>query len=243
MTARDFQLVLGIDTATPIQSIAVIDGDRALEDCKRRVTFDHASSLLANIHEGFREHDLQVADLDLISVGIGPGSFTGARIGLSLAKGLARADNLPLVGVSSLACLTYPHAITRPIDYVIGAYDARRHEVYTATYQYSEGTLSQIDEDRLESPEDLRERALDLAAEGERVQIVGNGAEKFDALADIRRPRIQVLPPWTQGPSAAAAAILGRERLLTSGPDPLDELEPNYIRPSSAEENFGKGEE
>lgn len=234
----DYNYVLGIDTATPIQSVAVLDGDRAMEDCKRRVKFDHSSSLLLNISEGFDDHGLDVDDLDLVAIGIGPGSFTGVRIGLSLAKGLARAADLPLVGVSSLAALTYPHAIVDAVDYVIGAYDARRREAYTGTYQHTGGDFLQVDEDRLASPGDLRNRALDLAARNREVQIVGNATDAFDELGDIHRKRVQILPPWRQGPSAVAVATLGRAKMNRQGADSLHELEPNYIRPSSAEENY-----
>jgi len=233
-----YNYVLGIDTATPIQSVAVLDGDRAMEDCRRRVKFDHSSSLLLNISEGFDDHGLEVTDLDLIAVGIGPGSFTGVRIGLSLAKGLARAAKLPLVGVSSLAALSYPPAIVDPVDYVIGAYDARRREAYTGTYQYADGEYVEIDEDRLASPEDLRRRALDLAARHRQVQLVDNATEAFDVLGDITRKRVRILPPWRQGPSAVAVALLGRREMSRRGADSLHELEPNYIRPSSAEENY-----
>jgi len=236
MSDGSYRYVLGLDTSTPIQSIAVLEGERALEDCKRRVSFDHASSLLANIGEGFDEHDIETGDLDLVAVGIGPGSFTGIRIGLSLAKSLARGHDLPLVGVSSLACLSYPFAATCGADYVVAAYDARRREVYTATHQY-DGKLRTVDDDRLEAPADLRERILDLAARGNTVAIVGNGAEEFGELGDLRRKRVRVLPVWTQGPSGVAAALLGREKVRREGADSIRELEPRYIRPSSAEEN------
>jgi tRNA threonylcarbamoyladenosine biosynthesis protein TsaB len=237
MSSDDYQYVLGIDTATPIQSVAVLEGDRAMENSKRRVKFDHSSSLLANLSEGFDDHDLRVEDLQLISIGIGPGSFTGVRIGLSLAKGLARAAELPLVSVSSLAALTYPHAITESVDYVIGAYDARRREAYSGTYRHDGEHFHQIDEDRLESPEALRDRALELAEGGKQVQIVGNATEAFEVLGEMNRPGIQILPAWTQGPSGVGAAVLGRRKMQRDGADSLHELEPNYIRPSSAEEN------
>lgn len=237
MSLDDYQYVLGIDTATPIQSVAVLDGDRALENSKRRVKFDHSSSLLANLSEGFDDHNLEVEALDLISIGIGPGSFTGVRIGLSLAKGLARAAELPLVSVSSLAALTYPCALLESVDYVIGAYDARRREAYTGTYIHDGQRFQQSDEDRLESPEALRDRALELADDGAQVQIVGNATEAFDVLGEMDQPGIQILPDWKQGPSGVGAAVLGRRKIQRDGADSLHELEPNYIRPSSAEEN------
>jgi len=236
MSDESYRYVLGLDTATSIQSVAVLDRERALEDCARRVAFDHASSLLANIDDGFDEYDIDTDDLDLVAVGIGPGSFTGTRIGLSLAKSLARGYDIPLVGVSSLTCLTYPVAVLRSGDYVVGAYDARRREVYTATHQY-DGELRTVHEDRLEAPEELRERILDLAARGTRVAVVGNGAEAFDVLGDLQRKRVQVLPAWTRGPSGVAAGLLGRETVRRQGADSIRELEPHYIRPSSAEEN------
>ncbi len=237
MSDDEYRYVLGIDTATPIQSVAVLDGVRALEDSKRRVKFDHSSSLLANLSEGFDDHDLRVEDLDLIAVGIGPGSFTGVRIGLSLAKGLARAADLPLVSVSSLAALAHPHALRASVDYVIGAYDARRREAYTGTYRHDGDRLHEVDFDRLATPEQIRDRAVELGSQEARVQIVGNAAEAFEPLSELGHPNVQVLPPWTQGPSAVGIAVLGRHRMQRHGADSLQTLEPNYIRPSSAEEN------
>lgn len=248
--SQDYTYALGLDTATNLQCIALLEGDRLIEECKRRVKFDHSSSLLSNVAEALEEHGLGVEALDVIGVGIGPGSFTGTRIGLSLAKGLARQLQIPLAGVSSLAALAFPEAVSHPEAYVVAAYDARRQEVYTGTYMMhgDAGSSSKpegmeaIDEDRLADPGELRERILDRAASGHRVVVVGNGAAAYDELGSLRHSRVRVLPAWFDGPSPAACAVLGRRKVIEQGEgDSLRDLEPNYIRASSAEENLKAG--
>ncbi|MFB6262480.1 MAG: tRNA (adenosine(37)-N6)-threonylcarbamoyltransferase complex dimerization subunit type 1 TsaB [Bradymonadaceae bacterium] len=233
-------LALGIDTATPVQSIALMDGDRLIEDCRRRVEFDHSSSLLANLDDGFREHDWEPGDLDLIAVGIGPGSFTGVRIGLSLAKGIARGAEVPLVGVSSPGCQATSHARRSPGRYVCAAYDAQRREVYTGTFVHrreSDRTVPVVD-DALVEPAELRARLERWADDEDRtITVVGNGTERFEELGRWDRPDIRALPPADATPSGVDAIRLGRQAFDERGPDDLARLEPNYIRPSSAEEN------
>jgi tRNA threonylcarbamoyladenosine biosynthesis protein TsaB len=228
---------LGLDTVTPIQSIGLVEGERVLDACERRVSYDHSSTLLDNIRNLLEARSLALEDLAGIAVGIGPGSFTGARIGLALAKGLARGSDLPLVGLSSLACLTFRQAVAHPGDDVCGAYDARRDEVYTGTYRWTGDVLETIEEDRIAQPDTLREQFERRADDGRVTWLVGNGVQTFEPLGRQGRNGIHPLPAWEQGPSGVAAALLGQRRLEETGADDLDVLEPNYIRPSSAEEN------
>lgn len=250
--------VLALDTATKIQAIALLRDDTPLEDVQHRVAFDHGSSLLTNVSETLDEHDLAPDDLDLISVGIGPGSFTGLRISLALAKGLAIGSNIPIVSVSSLAALAYPHARNFPSATIIPAYDARRQEVFCGMYAWQPDpvdgdesdvstprTLQQLDDDRAIPARQLRSRLeerigpqpnANTPPDSPNLVLVGNGPDTYDCLSDWSDPRVRIIPSWMGRVTAVAAGFLGRSVVSSSGSDDTSTLEPNYIRASSAEE-------
>ena len=236
-------IMLGLDTVTPIQSIALLEQQRVLDACERRVSYDHSSTLLDNIHELLEARSIAIEDLRGLAVGTGPGSFTGARIGLALAKGLVRGADLPLVGISSLACLAFRQAVAHPGDDVCACYDARREEVYTGTYRWTGDALETIDDERIAAPSSLREQFEARGDDGRDTWLVGNGVQTFEPLGRDDHSRVHPLPAWEQGPSGVAATLLGRRQLEQQGSDDIDVLEPNYIRPSSAEENRRREDE
>ncbi|MBA2663768.1 MAG: tRNA (adenosine(37)-N6)-threonylcarbamoyltransferase complex dimerization subunit type 1 TsaB [Bradymonadaceae bacterium] len=229
-----YRRVLAIEAATRIQSLALIDGEEVLEHRQQRVRFDHGSILVRNIDELFAAQNLSIHDVDLIVVGLGPGSFTGLRVAMAMAKALARAAEKPLVGVSSLAALAYSVAIVRPQATVCAMIDARRDEVYTGVYRLERDVLQTLDAEHTASPSSLGELLMARATSGP-VFIAGNAQAAYPDLDIWREPFVQTLPGWTQTPSAIAAALLGRERAVHLGADDLVSLEPNYIRPSDAQ--------
>jgi tRNA threonylcarbamoyladenosine biosynthesis protein TsaB len=239
---RSDRTILALDTSTNVQAIALLDGERLLEDRSRRVPFNHSSSLLANVDETLQAHEHEPEDLDAIAVGIGPGSFTGTRISLALAKALARRLDVPLVGISTLAAVAYRPACTHPDATVIAALNAGRHEVYAGTYTACDGNLQQLEEDRLQGVDTVVEALEKRRADGASVVVVGSAVEAYDAFDELHRD-IVVMEPSLGSPCALAVAHLGRDRLIASNGegDALHELEPNYIRPSSAEENLKAG--
>jgi tRNA threonylcarbamoyladenosine biosynthesis protein TsaB len=239
--------MLALDTSTNVQAIALLDGERLLEERSRRVPFNHSSSLLANVDETLQAHEHEPEDLDAIAVGIGPGSFTGTRISLALAKALARRLDVPLVGISTLAAVAYRPACTHPDATVVAALNAGRHEVYAGTYSAADsppekGELRQLEDDRLQGVDTVVEALEQRRADGASVVVVGSAVEAYDAFGELHR-NIVVMKPSLGSPSALAVAHLGRNRLIASDGegDALHELEPNYIRPSSAEENLKAG--
>lgn len=250
--------ILALDTATKIQAVAVLRGQTPLEDVRHRVAFDHGSSLLTNVSEALAEHDLQPADLDAIAVGIGPGSFTGLRISLALAKGLAISRDIPLVGVSSLAGLALPFARSFPNARIVPAYDARRKEVFCAEFGWRQSNRG--DEQKLESlgeeravPADRLREELESSLESPSDQstprtnspdivLVGNGPHTYDRLGEWDDPRVYIVPDWLGRVSAVSIGLLGMGKHARSGGDDISAMEPNYIRPSSAEEAKQAGE-
>src|SRR5690554_5506839 len=234
---KSYRRILAIDTATRTQSLALMDGETVLEHTQQRVKFNHGSTLLERVAQMLEAQELQVCDLDLIAVGRGPGSFTGLRVGIAIAKSLSRAKDIPLVGVSTLAACAHPEAA------VCAALDARRGEVYTGLYALDAGNadaLQNLAPDRTAANQDLREQLLKLA-KTRPVILVGDAPQKYEELARWRADaRIRVLEPWAAIPSAIAIAQLGRHAANAGYLDAVNTLEPNYIRPTEAEIKFGE---
>ena len=237
-----YQTILGLDTSTNVQAIGLLDGERMLDERSRRVPFNHSSSLLANVDETLSAHEREPADLDGIAVGIGPGSFTGTRISLALAKALARRLDIPLAAISTLAAVAYRSTQAHPDAVVVPALNAGRDEVYVGTYTARDGSLRRLEDDRLQSVSNVVDALERRRGDGASIVVLGSAVEAYDEFGDLHDD-IVVLEPSFGSPSALSVAHLGRRRLVeTDGAgDSIHETEPNYIRPSSAEENLKAG--
>ncbi len=231
-TAQTYERILAIETATRTQAIALIEGEEVVEHRVRRVVFNHGSSLLEGIDELLDERTIDLGDIDLFCAGLGPGSFTGLRVGLATAKALARAVDAPICGISSLAALSYSPALINPEATVVASIDARRREVYAAAYRWSEGELITVVEERATAPSDWID-FVDAELQGPLIQV-GDGQLRYPALAEWNNPQLRTLSTDVTPPSAVGVARLARHRATTDGPDDLISLEPNYIRPSDA---------
>ena len=231
-TSEKFARMLAIETATSTQAVALIDGDELLEHRVRKVVFNHGSSLLETIDQILEERTVELADIDLFCVGLGPGSFTGLRVGLATAKALSRAVDSPIVGVSSLAALAYGPARTAVGTTIAASIDARRHEVYAGAYRWKNGELITVVDECALSPEDWIDEVTD-GVSGPLLQV-GNASRRYDALAAWESSDMETISPQLVTVSAVGVALLGRFTAATAGPDDRHRLEPHYIRPSDA---------
>ena len=163
--------IILIETSTALCSVALsIDGEIASyrEDSSRQ----HASLTAPFVREVLEEKGLQVRDCDAVCVGMGPGSYTGLRVGVSTAKGLCFGAGIPLIAVSSLETLVWGVPQREGWKYIIPLIDARRMEVYTAVYTSSVQRVSPIEAKVIDPSSFARE-----LSEGE-VLFVGDGAAK-----------------------------------------------------------------
>jgi tRNA threonylcarbamoyladenosine biosynthesis protein TsaB len=184
---------------------------------------------------------LTTADVEGYAVGLGPGSFTGLRIGLATWKGLAYANRRPIAGCSSLAALALAAAPdAEPGALLVPLLDARKSEVYAGFYRAEAGGLVKVADEVAVPPAVLAERVRALAAEGARPVAFGEGYDAYEALLAPDVPR---LATGVRTPSAAAVAALLAGTLAGSAHDAqaLFALEPHYVRPSEAELKFPKG--
>lgn len=224
-------LILTIQTASPAGSVSVSNGERLLAEINLDVRRTPTEWLLQSIETLLANADLVKNDLDAIAVVKGPGSFTGLRVGLATAKGLALASNCPLLGISSLQTLAMQLPFTNMPVCVMQ--DARKQEVYTAPYQWEAGFPHATGEERVVKPEILLSR---IAGE---TLFIGSGALVYRALI-VRQlaARAHFVPAFLNLPRAGAAAALALHEWEAGRVFSADELMPVYLRPSEAELNF-----
>jgi tRNA threonylcarbamoyladenosine biosynthesis protein TsaB len=224
--------VLCLDTSTPTARVAIVDGAGAIVAGAEATAERHSAHVLKLCDEVLRAAGLRPDGLDAIACGAGPGSFTGLRVGLSVAKGLVLATGKPLLLVSSLQALALDIAREAPRApaFVVPCIDAGKGEVYAfACAVDAAGTVAAGGEPWRLSPEALAARLAELPG----ALLAGNGAERhaaaLDALlgAGLRRvTRVPIL-----GPTASSIGALALPRIERGEADDLEKSVPFYGRP------------
>lgn len=137
-------LILGIDTSTKISSVALYDSENGIiSKLELEVKFNHSDTLLKAIDTLFEFSKLKTSDIDRVAVGIGPGSFTGIRVGIGTAKGIAFAADKEIVGINSLEILAY--GLSYSSDLIIPMIDARKERIYYGVYKYVDSKLKIVE--------------------------------------------------------------------------------------------------
>jgi len=224
--------VLGIETSTGVEGVAVVEGERLLGEWTLSLPQSHSVRLLPSIDGLLKSLGMRIADVEGVAVSIGPGSFTGLRIGLSTAKGLCLSLGKPLVGVPTLQALALPFS---PSPYLLcPLIDARRGELFFSLYQGLGKGLKELLPPQVLPPEEVLRRVR-----GEEVILVGDGAllHKEFFMKELG-PKAHFPPPPFHHPRASAVAFLGLSRLREGQEDDLLTLTPLYGRPSDAELKF-----
>jgi len=215
--------ILALDTSTLVSSVAIASPEKLIEQ------------ILAMTK-------IKQVDLTGIAVSIGPGSFTGLRIGLATAKSMAYALNLPIVGVSTLAALAYHYPI--PNIYIAPMLDAQKGNVYTALYRWENGILQEVQAPEVKTFESVLQEGqlLDLP-----VVFVGDTAQKQALAIAEAGGNVMLAMSHLVMPRAANVAMLGLSEFAKGNTDHVMQLEPVYIRRSEAEvlweRRNGKSEE
>lgn len=220
--------ILALETSTLTGGVALLDGDCLLAEYTLSIRTTHSERLMAAVDRLLNDSGWGVETLEGVAVSIGPGSFTGLRIGVSTAKGLGMALGIPLVGVPTLDALAalLPHAS----DPVCPILDAKKGELYTSLFHWDGGRMVRDWEYLALTPEDLCSRLSGS------VIFVGDGVGAFgDLLRRALGVRAKLAPPGRRLPSAACVAQLGHDRLLSGETVEPARLTPLYIRPSEAE--------
>ncbi|MDR1960678.1 MAG: tRNA (adenosine(37)-N6)-threonylcarbamoyltransferase complex dimerization subunit type 1 TsaB [Gracilibacteraceae bacterium] len=231
--------ILTIDTTTAVTALSLCTGARLTGESFLHTERPHSERVLPLIEQLLDSCGLRPADLDLIGVARGPGSFTGIRIGIATAQGLAQALGIPALGLCSLDIMSWA-GWGRPEDIVV-LLDARRDEWYMARYRWASGEDGWRREP-LEAPQAVAVSALAarLAARPGDVILAGDGAERAGReLAGVPGARVRALPPEAALARGAYAAREARRCLAQGAPSgegaALWQVEPYYIRLPEAE--------
>jgi len=219
--------ILAVDTATPSCGVAIIDGERVCASASINPGHTHSRSVMPLLDMVLNVAGLCIDEIDVFAVTIGPGSFTGLRIGIACIKGLALALGKPVCGISALQALAAPfsHAAV-PVCPMI---DARKNEVYYALYGNRSDRPVEILPPRV-APVDKVVSEIDGPA-----LFVGTGAlAAKDAILKAKGRSALFVSSASAMINPAVVAELARDRIQEHGPDPVDTLCPLYIRPPDA---------
>ena len=229
-------IVLGIETSTPQVGCAVGGAEGVIAAFQATRGRRHAETLTPAIEFVLREAQIELGEVRVVAVGIGPGLFTGLRVGVTTAKAIALALRVPMVGLSSLDLLAFPLRFSPRL--IVPVIDAKRGEVFTASYRHVPGGVQQLSPPAVMSPADL---ASELEAQGDETLVAGDGALRY---AEVFRDLAQV-ELGTVGsayPSASALVELAQPRVLREEFVHSSEIHPLYLRTADARINWSQRE-
>ncbi|WP_461202851.1 tRNA (adenosine(37)-N6)-threonylcarbamoyltransferase complex dimerization subunit type 1 TsaB [Anoxybacillus sp. TBDG-1] len=222
--------VLAIDTSTFVMGIAIVDGQVVKGEMITNLKKNHSIRVMPAIEALLQECEISPQDLDRIVVAKGPGSYTGVRIGVTIAKTLAWTLNIPLVGISSLEVMA---ANAKYFDgLIVPLMDARRGQIYTGLYKVEGDNIQSIVADRVIL---ATEWANELKSYNEPILLVGNDSMLHEAVfVETLGRSVQVAPATLHNPRSSELAWLGINR----EPEDIHTFVPNYIRLAEAEANW-----
>jgi tRNA threonylcarbamoyladenosine biosynthesis protein TsaB len=225
-------LILGIETATEQVSVAIGGHEGVLglfEVCRGR---RHAETLTPAIDFLCKQADIELGEISVVAVDVGPGLFTGMRVGLAAAKALAQALRVPMIGMSSLDLLAFPLRHTeRTVAAVI---DARRGELFYALYRPVPGGVQRVTEPRCGRLDDF---LADVLPRGHELVCVGDGALRYREPIEVEL-RCEFAEQFLSRPSAAPLVQLAHARALREEWVNPWEIQPMYLRLPDAQINW-----
>ncbi|MBM7866132.1 tRNA (adenosine(37)-N6)-threonylcarbamoyltransferase complex dimerization subunit type 1 TsaB [Heliobacterium gestii] len=241
--------VLGIDCSTRVTALAVVDDDQVVAETFLHNDRPHSKRLLPAIEQLLALAELSLTDMAGLAVAIGPGSFTGLRIGLATVKGMAHPLGLPVVGVPTLDALAlngWPYR-----GYICPILDARKNEVYSCLYRGCTEGLEKVGSAQAVAPKELLEqlrRRMEESMDGQEapeatgpVLFLGDAVPVYrDLIEQSLGDGAVFAAAETRYPRGSQVARLGWRRLREGDTDDLHQLTPMYIRPSEAEVNWAK---
>ena len=235
--------ILAFDTTAKAVCAAVCEDEKLLSSYFAELPGVHTTeTLLPAIEIMLKNANLTIDDMELIAVSAGPGSFTGVRIGVATAKGLAFGKDIPCVEVSSVEALA--ENLSGLDGYIVPCIDARRGQVYTATFVSNGGEIKRLNEDRVMPVTELAHELCDVSAD---VYIVGDGYVSAHRVFEREGVQVKNTPPLLQKGSAASIGRVAYRKFKAGGAVSDRELSPKYLRMPQAErerlERLNKSEE
>ncbi len=229
-------LILGIDTATVQVSCAVGGHEGVLASTLSARGKRHAETLTPAVQFSCQQARIALTEISVVAVDLGPGLYTGLRVGVASAKAMAHALRVPMIGVPSLDLLAFPVRFTSKL--IVAALDARRGELFYAFYRQVPGGVQRLGEHRVGTADDL---ASELLASGEECLLVGDGAIRYREVFDGLN-KVDIVGEELAYPSASSLVMLAHAQALREQWVKPWELTPLYLRKPDAEINWSTRE-
>ena len=234
--------ILAFDSTARSASVAVLEDEQLLGGYDIDNGFTHSELLLPMAENLLKSLGIDIGEIGLFAVTVGPGSFTGVRIGAALVKGLAFGKDIPCVEVSSVEALA--ENLSGLDGYIVPCIDARRGQVYTATFVSNGGEIKRLNEDRVMPVTELAHELCNVSAD---VYIVGDGYVSARRTFEREGVRVKNTPSLLIKGSAASIGRVAYRKFKAGGAVSDRELSPKYLRMPQAErerlERLNKSEE
>lgn len=225
-------LILGIETATQQVGCAIGGHEGVLASAHSARGRRHAETLTPSIEFICHQARIELSEISVVAVDLGPGLFTGLRVGIASAKAFAHALRVPMIGVNSLDLVAFPVRFSPRL--IVACLDARRGELYYSFYRQVPGGMQRLTDPALGSPDDL---ASEIIARGEECLLVGDGPLRYpDVFSGLSK--VELASREAAYPSARSLVQLAHARALREEWVNPWELEPIYLRPPDAEINW-----
>ncbi len=229
-------LILGIESATDQVGSAIGGHEGVIASAHSARGRRHAETLTPQIDFVRRQAQVELAEISVVAVDLGPGLYTGLRVGISTATAIAHALGVPMIGVSSLDLVAFPVRFTSRL--IVAALDARRGEVFHAFYRQVPGGVQRVTDYRVATPDDL---ASELLAVNEECLLVGDGALRYAAtFAGLQR--VEIVEQGLSHPNARSLVQLAHAQALREEFVKPWEIKPLYLRKPDAEINWSTRE-
>jgi tRNA threonylcarbamoyladenosine biosynthesis protein TsaB len=225
-------LVLGIETATSQVGVAIGGHEGVIASFHSTRDRRHAETLAPAIKFVSEQAAVDLDEISVVAVDVGPGLFTGLRVGLASAKAIAHALSVPMIPVGSLDLVAFPARWSQRA--IVATVDARRGEIFHCLYRRVPGGIQRFTEVEISTPDELSAR---LEALGEDVLLIGGGAERYaEAFEDLHH--VELGPQALRYPDAGRMVELAHAQALREEFVPVWELEAVYVRAPDAEVNY-----
>ncbi|KAB3532423.1 tRNA (adenosine(37)-N6)-threonylcarbamoyltransferase complex dimerization subunit type 1 TsaB [Alkaliphilus pronyensis] len=226
--------LLAVDTSSIVATVAVMDEDKLIAEAVINNQKNHSQRLMPLIKEVLDNSNLSPADIDVYAAALGPGSFTGLRIGITTVKAMAQAMNKPVVGISTLDSLAYNLPFCN--SYICPIIDAQRNNAYTALYIWDNNGIKLHNEHAILHIDELIKKIKTL----QRTTIfLGDGINIFKDKLNENLGSLGVIAPSSVAiPRASSVAALAIKKAKAGELVSPEEIVPIYMRKSQAEKQF-----
>lgn len=229
-------LVLGIETATPQVGVAIGGHEGVIASFHTSRDRRHAETLAPAIKFLCEQAQIDLGEIGAVAVDVGPGLFTGLRVGLATAKSIAHARRIPMVGISSLDLAAFPARFSDRL--VVSMIDARRGEVFYASYRRVPGGIQRVTEPHVDQPAHVIDQ---LMAQGQECLLVGDGAQRYaEVFGSVQG--LEIGQEGFRHPSAGSLVELAHAKAVREEFVTLAEIEPLYLRAPDARINWQQRE-